>query len=78
MCSNPGRALSETKAIRVSLKRVEGKVDLHDISRELAYRARMVKPFSQTTAASVSDGFVDSAWRRLGFASDARNEVLAY
>ena len=73
MYSNPDRALSEIKCIRASVRRVEGKADLQDIPR-----ARMVKRFSQTTAASASDGLVDSARRRLSFASDATDEVLAY
>jgi len=73
MYSNPDRALSEIKCIRASVRRVEGKADLHDIPR-----ARMVKRISQTTAASASDGLVDCARRRLSFASDATDEVLAY
>ena len=73
---NPDRALSEIKAIRASVRRAEGKVDLHDISRELAYRARMEKRFLQTTTASASAGLVDSAQRKLSFAGDATDEVL--
>jgi len=38
----------------------------------------MMKRFSQTTAASVSDGLVDSTRRKLSFASDPTNKVLAY
>jgi len=66
------------KVISASLQRAGGKVDLHDISPELAYRARMMKRFSQNTAASVSDGLVDSPRRKLSFASDPTNKVLAY
>ena len=78
MYSNPDRALSEIKAIRASVRRAEGKVDLHDISRELAYRARMEKRFPQSTAVSDSDGSVDSARRKFSFASDTAGEVLSY
>jgi len=66
------------KVISASVQRVEGKVDLHDISWELAYVARMIKLFSQTTAASASNGLVDSAGRKLRFASDLTDEILAY
>jgi len=38
----------------------------------------MGKRFSLTAAASDSDGWVDRAQRKLGFASDARHKVLAY
>jgi len=78
MYSNTDRALSEIKAIRASARRAEGKVDLHDISRELTYRARMEKRFSQSTAASTRDGLVDGARGKLSFASDATDEVLEH
>ncbi|PUU73401.1 hypothetical protein B9Z19DRAFT_1135207 [Tuber borchii] len=38
----------------------------------------MMKLISQTTTASISDRLVDSLWRKLSFASDATDEVLAY
>jgi len=78
MYHRPDRALSEMKAISASVQRAEGKVDLHDISRKLAYRARMMKRISQTTQASVSDRLVDSPRGKLSFASDPTDEVLAY
>jgi len=78
MYSNPDSALFEIKAIRASMRRAERKVDLQDISGELAYGARMVKRFSQTTVASTDDVLVDSARRKLSFATDATEEVLAY
>ena len=78
MYPNIDRALFEIKVVRASVMRAEGKVDLHDISRELAYRTRMVWRFSQTAAASAGDGLVDRARGILGFASDARHKVLAY
>jgi len=49
MYSGIDRALFEIEAIHASVLRAEGKVDLHDNSRELAYRSRMVKLFSPTT-----------------------------
>lgn len=76
MYSNPDRALSEIKAIRTSARRAEGKADLHDISRELAYRARMKKRFSQSTVTSADSGFIDGARRKFSFASDTTDEVL--
>jgi len=78
MHSNLDHALCEIKAICSSVQRAEGKVELHDISGEQAYRARMMKGFSQTTAASTSDELVDSAQRKLSFVSDTTGEVLAY
>ena len=51
---NIDRALFEIEAIP-SVLRAEGKVDLHDNSRELAYRTGMAKRFSPTTLASASD-----------------------
>jgi len=78
MYPNTDRALFEIKAIRASMLRAEGKVDLHDISPELAHRTRTVKRFSLTAAASASDGLVDRARRKLGFASDARHKALPY
>jgi len=78
MYHRPDRALSEMKAISARVQRAEGKVDLHDISREFACRARMMKSISQTTVASVSDGLVDSPRRKLSFANDPTGEVLAY
>jgi len=52
------RTVSEIKAIHASVHRAEGKVDLHYVSRELVYRAIMMKGISQTTAVSVSDGLI--------------------
>ena len=57
--------------------RAEGKIDLHDISRELAYRARIERRFSWATTASASVGLVDSAPRKPGFAGDATDEAPA-
>ena len=51
---------------------------MHNISRELAYRARIEKQFSQSAAASASDGSVDSALGKLSFACDAADKVLTY
>jgi len=65
MYSNPDRALGEIKAIRTSALRPGAMVDLYNISRELLYRARMEKRFSQSTVASVSYSSVDSARRKL-------------
>jgi len=73
---NPDHALGEIKAIRPSVRRPEAKVDLHDIFWELAYKVRMEKRSSLFTAASCSDGSVDSAQRKLGFESDAAEKVL--
>lgn len=78
MYSNPDRALSEIKAIRTSARRAEGKANLHDISRELTYRARMEKRFSQSTVASADSGFIEGARRKFSFASDTTDEDLAY
>ena len=38
----------------------------------------MEKRFPKTTAASASDGLMDSVWRKLRFTSDAMDEVFAY
>ena len=78
MYYSPDRAHSEIKAIRAGVQKAEGKVDLYDISRELAYRARMMKRFSQTTVTSISDGLVDSVRRKLSVAIDPTDEVPAY
>lgn len=59
--SNPDCALSEIKDIRASGQRAAGNIDLHDISRELAYKAKMVGRFLRTTAASASNRLVDCA-----------------
>ena len=65
MYSNPDHALGEIKSIRTSAPRLEAMVDLYNIFRELLYRARMEKWFSQSTVASVSYSSVDSARRKL-------------
>ncbi|PUU83583.1 hypothetical protein B9Z19DRAFT_1118934 [Tuber borchii] len=54
-CTPTRHALGEIKAIRLSARRSEAKVNLHDISRVLAYRATLEKRFSKSTAASASD-----------------------
>ena len=77
MYPNIDRALFEINAIRASVLSEEGTVDLHDISRELTYRTRVVKRFSLTTSSSTSDG-LDYARRKLSFACDTRDKVLAY
>ena len=51
-------------------------IDLHNISREVLYWAKMERRFSQFTAASASDGPVDCALRKLSFISDAAEEFL--
>lgn len=56
MCSDPVLALSKIEDIRASVQREEGKVHLPNISRKLAYRARMMKGVSQTTAESAGAG----------------------
>jgi len=61
MHSNLEHALCEIKAICANVQRAEGKVELHNFSGEQASRARMMKGFSQTTAASASDELVDCA-----------------
>jgi len=69
------------KVISASAHRAEGKVDLPDIFWELAHGARMMKCFSLLRpSASVRDGLVDSARRKLRFASDPTDsdEILAY
>jgi len=70
MYSNPDRTLSEIMAVQASAQRAEGKVDLHVTSGELAYRAGTENRFSQSTAAFASGGLMDSARRKLSFASD--------
>ncbi|PUU72346.1 hypothetical protein B9Z19DRAFT_1069834 [Tuber borchii] len=55
MYSNPDYALGELKSIRLIARRPAAKVDLHDIFRELTYRARMEKRPSLFTAASTSE-----------------------
>jgi len=65
MYCNRDRVLSKIKVIRASPRRAERKVDLHDISWESAYRARMEQRFSQPTVSSAIDGSVDSARRKL-------------
>ncbi|PUU72348.1 hypothetical protein B9Z19DRAFT_1137919 [Tuber borchii] len=77
MYSNPDYALGEFNAIRPSAWRPEAKVNLLSISRELAYRSKMAKRFSQFAAASASDGSVDRALRKLSFACDAAEKVLS-
>lgn len=76
--SNPDRALGEIKAIRPSAQRAEAMIDLHNISREFFYWAKMERRFSQFTAASASDGQVDCALRKLSFISDTVEEFLTY
>lgn len=84
MYSNPDRALSEIQAICASVRKAEARVDIHDISRELTYRARMEKRFSQSITAATSHRCVEhvptdrSSRRSLSFASDATDEVLTY
>ncbi|CUS14992.1 unnamed protein product [Tuber aestivum] len=84
MYSNPDRALSEIQGICAGVRKAEARVDVHDISRELAYRARMEKRFSQSITAVTSGGCVGhvptgrSSRRNLSFASDATDEVLTY
>ncbi|KAG0633533.1 hypothetical protein HOY80DRAFT_1104625 [Tuber brumale] len=84
MHSNPDRALSEIQAICASVRRAEVRVDLHDISRELSYRARTEKRFSQPATASTGDGRVErvptgrSGRRNSSFSSDTTSEVLTY
>ena len=51
---------------------------MHDIFREPAHKTRMVKRFSPTTSASASDRLMESARRKLSFASDATDKGLAY
>ncbi|CAZ83056.1 unnamed protein product [Tuber melanosporum] len=81
MYSNSDRALSEIQAICASVRRAEARVDLHDISRELSYRARMEKRFSQSTTTSASDRCVErvptgrSGKRLSSFSSDATDEI---
>jgi len=55
---DPDCDISRIKATRASVGRAEGRIDLHDVSWELAYRARMEKLFSQTTTASACVGLV--------------------
>ena len=78
MNSNSGCVLSKIKAVRPSVLRAEGMSDIHNISRELAYRGCMVKRFSQATEGSASHRLVYSARRKLSFAGDAIGGVLAY
>lgn len=58
-------APSEINVISTSARRAEGKVNLHNISQELADRVKMKKRFLQSSVASSSDGSVDSALREL-------------
>ena len=78
MYSNIDRALFEIEVILAGVLRAGGKVDLHDNSRELAYRTGMVKRFSPTTSASASDRSMESARRKLSFESGVTDEGLAY
>ncbi|PWW77832.1 hypothetical protein C7212DRAFT_362443 [Tuber magnatum] len=84
MYSNPDRALSEIQAICSSMRKAGARVDIHDISKELAYRARMEKRFSHSSSAATSGGCGEhvqtgrSGRRNLSFASDATDEVLTY
>ena len=78
MYHSPDHAMSEMKAISASVQRAGGMVDLHDISRELVHRAKMMKCISQTTTVSVSDGPVGNARRKFSFAGDPTGKVLAY
>jgi len=59
--SDPDRALSKINTILASVQRAYGKVDLGESPWQSAYRARMMKLFSQTTVESGSDALVDSA-----------------
>jgi len=54
------------------------KVDLHDISRKLGYKACMVKRFPQASEGSATHRLVNGALKKWSFASDARDDVLAY
>ena len=74
--SNPDHALGEIKVIRPSAQRAEAMIDLHNISREVLYWAKMERRFSQFTTASASDGPVDCALRKLSFISDAAEELV--
>jgi len=78
MCSDPVHAFSEIKDIRASVQMAEGKVHSPNISRRLAYRARMVKRSSQTTGESACAGSLHSARRELNLENDSGEEVLAY
>ena len=65
------------KVSSASVQRAEGKVHSPNISRKLAYGARM-KMFSQTTGESACAGLLDSARRKLNLENDSRDEILAY
>lgn len=71
-------APSEINNICTSARRAEGKVNLHNISQELADRVRMKKWFLQSSVASSSDGSVDSALKKLSLFKGAADEGLAY
>ncbi|PUU72749.1 hypothetical protein B9Z19DRAFT_1136787 [Tuber borchii] len=52
MYPNRVHTLGKIKAIRPTGRRPEAKVDLHNISRESAYRTRFEKPFSKSAVGS--------------------------
>lgn len=76
--SNPDNALGETKAIRPTAWSQQARVDLHSISPEFSYRARIEKRFSKLALASASDGCMECELRLLSFACGAANTVLTY
>jgi len=78
MFSNADHALGGIKVIRASAQRPGWKVDLHKISQELVYKARMERWFSQFIAASALDGSVENVLRKLSFSNDAADKVLTY
>ncbi|PUU72750.1 hypothetical protein B9Z19DRAFT_1136788 [Tuber borchii] len=70
----PTAPFPEINAIRPSGQRTVGKLYLHSVFRELAYRAMMEKRSSQFTMASARPS-VDSALRKRGFPSPGEAPV---